>query len=63
MRFTEIDGKRYDVECCRKCPFFEMEFTDDGFISDCRHPEGGRPKVWFPSSEYGKNCPLREVEE
>ena len=60
MRYTEIDGKRYNVECCRNCPFFEMEFTDEGCIYDCRHPEGGRPAM-FSKSEYGRDCPLREV--
>ena len=61
MKYVEIDGKRYDVECCRECPFFEIEYTDEGHISDCRHPEGGRP-AWFSKREYGKDCPLREVE-
>lgn len=66
MRFIEIDGKRYDVPNCYKCPCYDSA-DDDGFGHTCKHPKGnGMAVQWNMMVEpdernYGYKCPLREV--
>ena len=67
MRFTEIDGLRYEVRCCDDCPFF-----NDGagfeYLHTCQHPAWDR-KEYMTISEFkthemhDKLCPLREKPE
>ena len=64
MKFTEIDGLRYEVRCCDDCPFF-----NDGagfeYLHTCQHPAWDR-KEYMTISEFkthemhDKLCPLRD---
>lgn len=63
MKYTEIDGERYEVKDCGYCPFRDM--GDDGWGAHCTHPharkDGG---TWLEIDHDGiaEGCPLREVE-
>lgn len=62
MKFTEIDGLRYEVRCCDDCPFF-----NDGagfeYLHTCQHPAWDR-KEYMTISEFKTHemhdelCPL-----
>lgn len=66
MKYTEIDGKRYEVRACNECPFRDM--GDSGYCAHCTHPEA-EPKVddelWIEDDGISiqEGCPLREVPE
>lgn len=63
MRFTDIDGERYEVKDCTHCPFSDM--SDGGWSSHCTHPKFGhdnRTPLDIDSDGFAKSCPLREVE-
>lgn len=55
MRYTVIDGEKYIVESCMRCPF---SILDLDFI--CNYPGMGV----VITDEYGMDyrCPLRECE-
>lgn len=36
MRFVEIDGQEYSVDCCMECPCFDEGVGEYGCF--CRHP-------------------------
>lgn len=55
MRYTEIDGERYEVEHCWDCPFVFF----DGLIPVCNHPD--RPGV-TDDNVIPDDCPLRSDE-
>ena len=66
MRFMNLDGVRYEVPCCDKCPFF-----NDGagyeYAHFCQHPQSPHKTPWdmeIPESEThlrcDLNCPLKE---
>ena len=64
MRYTEIDGKRYEVKDCGHCPFGDM--SDAGWAEYCTHPKSGQDKrtpLDIGSNGFAKSCPLREVQE
>ena len=64
MRFTEIDGERYEVKDCAHCPFSIM--SDAGGGEYCLHPKSGqdpRTPLDIDSNGFAKSCPLREVQE
>ena len=52
MRYTEIDGKRFEMEHCWDCPFV----FSDGLMLACNHPDrsGVTIDVMIPD-----DCPLR----
>lgn len=64
MKYTEIDGERYEVKDCGYCPFRDM--GDDGWGAHCTHPharkDGG---TWLEIDHDGiaDGCPLEEVQE
>ena len=63
MRYTDIDGDRYEVKDCAHCPFSDM--SDGGWSSHCTHPKFGhdnRTPLDIDSDGFAKSCPLREVE-
>lgn len=68
MRFIEIDGKRYDVPNCYKCPCYDSA-DDDGFGHTCKHPDGNGMAVqwnmgyYADERNYGFKCPLRKKPE
>lgn len=55
MRFTEIDGKKYEIEKCTACPFGDI---DVGW-GDCTYPGVGNIEV-TPDGIIPDECPLRE---
>lgn len=60
MRYTEIDGKRYEVKTCEECPFRDM--GDDGYGAHCTHPVVYDPYKGLPIKDDGsipERCPLR----
>lgn len=63
MRFTEIDGERYEIEKCERCPFRDM--GNGGWGAHCTHPLASHdPKAPLAIAFDGKiaeDCPLREV--
>lgn len=64
MRFTEIDGKRYEVKACEKCPFRDM--GDGGWSAHCTHPgvSQGRDHIEIAfDGAIPERCPLREVQD
>ena len=70
MRFTEIDGRRYEVENCLDCPFCDQ--GDEGCGAHCNHPVAVERFVelelcWiyynYKEVPYHPKCPLREVQE
>lgn len=62
MKYTEIDGKRYEIKSCDECPFRNM--GDDGYGAYCTHPlvDNLAHDIMIG---YGviiaEECPLREV--
>lgn len=69
MRYIEIDGITYDIDCCYHCPCYDG--GDGGYGETCKHPngdgesaiDGGCNWPWSKdNSLYGPNCPLRERE-
>ena len=73
MKYTEIDGQRYEVQCCRDCPFYNNgEFKMGLYHSECKHPRIAKrvESAFFNGQFYLKGvnthdivCPLREVGE
>ena len=64
MRFTEIDGVRYEIKACEECPFRDM--GDDGWSAHCTYPgvSQGRDHIEIAyDGKIAKGCPLREVKE
>lgn len=63
MRYTEIDGERYEVKDCAHCPFSIM--SDGGWGEYCTHPKSGQdPRTPLDiDNGFAKSCPLREVQE
>ena len=66
MRFTEIDGKRYEVRKCYECPFRDM--GDSGYYAHCTYPTIGQypdDALWIEDDGVSiqEGCPLREVQE
>lgn len=64
MRFTEIDGQKYEVKACEECPFRDM--GDDGWSAHCTYPGVSQGKDHIEIAYDGKiakGCPLREVKE
>ena len=64
MRFTEIDGERYEVGACRECPFRDM--GDGGYAAHCTHPNAEPymdDMLWIDEDGISipDGCPLREV--
>ena len=62
MRYTEIDGERYEVKDCGYCPFRDM--GDDGWNAHCTHPLVDQdPKVRLEINHDGiaDGCPLRDA--
>lgn len=60
MKYTEIDGKRYEVKSCEECPFRDM--GDDGYGAHCTHPVVYDPYKGLPIKDDGsipERCPLR----
>ena len=65
MRYTEIDGERYEVGACRECPFREM---GDGYNEHCTYPTVDHDPeytLWIEGdgTSIQEGCPLREVKE
>lgn len=63
MKFTEIDGKMYDIKCCTRCPFFY-----NGAYHDCNHPERDVKKrmsigLFETNKRCDAGCPLRDKPE
>ena len=61
MRYTEIDGKRYEVKACEECPFRDM--GDDGWSAHCTYPGVSQGRDHIEISFDGtipERCPLRE---
>lgn len=66
MKFTEIDGKRYEVGACGECPFRDM--GDGGYAAHCTHPNAEPymdDMLWIDEDGISipDGCPLREVPE
>lgn len=66
MRFTEIDGKRYEVGACGECPFRDM--GDGGYAAHCTNPNAEPymdDMLWIDEDGISipDGCPLREVPE
>lgn len=63
MRFTEIDGERYEVKDCAHCPFSVM--SDAGGGEYCLHPKSGQdPRTPLDiDNGFAKSCPLRDVQD
>ena len=66
MRYTEIDGQRYEVGKCAECPFRDM--GDDGYAAHCTYPtmdQDPENRLWIENDGISiqKGCPLREVKE
>lgn len=61
MRYTEIDGKRYEIESCDKCPFG----SGVCWGMCCSHPTivEGVNSLWTRADKIPEGCPLREVVE
>ena len=63
MRYTDVDGERYEVKDCAHCPFSYM--SDAGWAGYCLHPKSGqdrRTPLDIDSNGFAKSCPLKEVE-
>lgn len=73
MKYTEIDGVRYDVVSCADCPFYNNgEFKMGLHHSECKHPLIAKrvESEFFIGHFYLKGvdtddivCPLRKVGE
>lgn len=64
MKFTEIDGKRYEIKECGDCPFRDM--GDGGWSAHCTYPgvSQGRDHIEIAfDGAIPERCPLREVQE
>ena len=65
IRYTEIDGKRYEVRACWECPFRDM--GDGGYCAHCTYPTVDHPenRLWIEDDGIliQNGCPLREVQE
>ena len=66
IRYTEIDGKRFDVRKCDECPFRDM--GDAGYAAHCTYPTLERDSentLWIENDgvPIQEGCPLREVKE
>lgn len=63
MRYTEIDGDRYEIKECGGCPFRDM--GDGGWGAHCTYPgvSQGRDHVEIDYDGIAEGCPLREAEE
>ena len=62
MRFTEIDGKKYEIEKCTACPFGDI---DVGW-GDCTYPGVSQGRDHIEISFDGaipERCPRRGVVE
>lgn len=59
MRYTEIDGKWFEIKTCEECPFGEI---DDGWSSYCGYPGVGSIVITLDGI-IPEECPLREVRE
>lgn len=60
MRFTEIDGKRFEIKECGECPFRDM--GDGGWSAHCTYPGVDSIEIDY-DGKIAKGCPLRVVEE
>ena len=61
IRYTEIDGKRYDVRKCYECPFRDM--GDGGYAAHCTYPTLERDSentLWIKDDGIAiqEGCPL-----
>ena len=59
MRYTEVDGKRLEIECCSQCPFLNEEV---GCAHECRYPNLEKPidlEGTDLHKEVPSGCPLR----
>ena len=65
MRFTEIDGKKFEIKACEECPFRDM--GDGGRSAHCTYPTVDDPnnELWIEDDGVSiqEGCPLREVRE
>lgn len=62
MKYTEIDGERYEIKRCAECPFGVLTYNMNIY---CKHPHiNDDHPVWI-WHEYTipVRCPLREVME
>ena len=61
MRYTEVDGKRMEIECCSQCPFLVVEYRK-AKEPDCRYPNSEK-FIDLREIDYTKevhpDCPLR----
>lgn len=65
MRYTEIDGKRKEIERCAQCPFLVVEYRR-AKEPTCRYPYSEKfiDLRWIDyTKEVHSGCPLREVVE
>lgn len=63
MKYTVIDGERYEVKDCGDCPFRDL--GDDGWNAHCTHPLVNQDPKFRIEIDYdgiAEGCPLREVE-
>ena len=60
MRYTEIDGQRFEVKACEECPFRDM--GDGGWSAHCTYPGVDSIEIAY-DGKIAKGCPLRVVEE
>lgn len=65
MRYTEIDGEKYEVKECESCPFRDM--GDGGWGAHCTHPKVSQDPRTPLKIDYGgdiaEGCPLRDVKD
>ena len=70
MKYTEIDGKRYEIKKCEDCPF--MDNGDSGYCAHCNHPAKkdyidleyiSYTSYKNPEGMIHKDCPLRDVQD
>ena len=64
IRYTEIDGKRFDVRKCDECPFRDM--GDAGYAAHCTYPtleRNSENTLWIEDDGVSiqEGCPLRTV--
>lgn len=68
MKYTEIDGKRYEIEKCEDCPF--MDNGDSGYCAHCNHPAKkdyidleyiSYTSYKNPEGMIHEDCPLRDL--
>lgn len=61
IRYTEIDGKRFDVRKCDECPFRDM--GDGGYAAHCTYPtleRNSENTLWIENDGVSiqEGCPL-----